>query len=70
MGVSDPIIENGQFVFIRIIEVLPPQPKKLNETRGAAISDYQKYLEEEWIKSLKEKYKVEINEEALYSLNN
>lgn len=70
VGVSDPIIEDGQFVFIRVIEVLPPQPKKLNETRGAAISDYQKYLEEEWIKSLKQKYKVEINEEALYSLNN
>ena len=68
VGVSQPIIEDGKFVFVRIKEVIPVGDKELNETRGAVISDYQKYLEEEWIKSLKAKYKVEMNKEAIYSL--
>ena len=68
LGVSQPLIEDGKFVFVRIKELIPAGNKELKETRGAAISDYQKYLEEEWVKSLKSKYKVEINKEAVYSL--
>lgn len=68
IGVSQPLIENGKFVFVRIKEVIPSGNKELNDTRGSVISDYQKYLDEEWIKSLKSKYKVEINKEAVYSL--
>ncbi|MDA9262184.1 peptidyl-prolyl cis-trans isomerase [bacterium] len=68
VGVSQPIIENGKFVFVRIKAIIPPGNKELNDTRGTVISDYQKYLDEEWIKSLKAKYKVEIDKEAVYSL--
>ncbi|MEN8929340.1 MAG: peptidylprolyl isomerase [Flavobacteriales bacterium] len=68
IGVSQPLIEDGKFVFVRVKEILPPAAKELKETRGAAISDYQQYLEKEWVKSLKSKYKVEINKDALYSL--
>jgi len=35
--------------------------KKLENNRGAVISDYQTYLEEEWVKELQEKYKVKFN---------
>lgn len=42
--------------------------KPLDATRGAAISDYQNYLEEKWIKKLRRKYKVKINDEILESL--
>jgi peptidyl-prolyl cis-trans isomerase SurA len=68
LGVSQPIIENGKFVFVRIKGLIPSGNKELKDTRGTVISDYQKYLEEEWIKSLKSKYKVEINKDAVYSL--
>lgn len=68
VGVSQPVLEDGKFVFVRIKELIPAGNKELKETRGAVISDYQKYLEEEWVKSLKSKYKVEINKEAVYSL--
>ncbi|XKW97366.1 hypothetical protein R8G64_02430 [Tenacibaculum maritimum] len=30
-------------------------PKKLRQIRGIVMSDYQKYLEEEWVKGLKQK---------------
>ena len=50
---------------VKIKEVLPPQPKVFNEARGIATADYQSFLEEEWIKQLKEKYPVVINHEVL-----
>ena len=36
--------------------------KTFEEAKGLAISDYQTYLEKEWIKSLKQKYPVTINQ--------
>ena len=36
---------------------------------GFIISDYQNYLESEWIKQLKEKYPVKVNRELLSRIN-
>ena len=41
--------ENG---LVRILEVLQPSPQPLNEIRGLVISEYQKKLEEDWMKEL------------------
>lgn len=68
LGVSEPIMNDGKFIFIRVFEIMEPQEKLLKETRGAVISDYQNYLEKEWIKSLKETYKVSVNEKAVNDL--
>ncbi len=40
-------------------------PESYKDIRGPVTADYQNYLEEEWIKSLKNKYKVTINQEVL-----
>ena len=48
-----------------INEVLKPEPKQLNEVRGLVTSDYQNYLEKEWVENLKSNYKVTVNNEAL-----
>lgn len=42
--------------------------KPLNEIRGQVIADYQQSLEDEWIKKLKEKYSIKINENELNKL--
>jgi len=42
-----------------------PDPKKLDVARGQITSDYQEFLESEWLKSLKEKYPVSINQDLL-----
>jgi peptidyl-prolyl cis-trans isomerase SurA len=39
--------------------------KTLNDARGIYISDYQNYLEQEWLKSLKNKYKIKVNKRLL-----
>lgn len=67
-GVSGlgPVIENEETsTFVLIKGKRSPEPKKLDEARGQVTSDYQEYLEAEWLKSLKEKYPVTINQDLL-----
>ncbi len=67
-GTSEVIEINGQFVVVRIKEVLPPSVKPLNEVRGLVTSDYQQFLERNWINDLENKYQVVINRETFNSI--
>ena len=67
-GVSEFKLKDGKFHFVKINELLPAGNKELKETRGHVISDYQNYLEKEWVKELNEKYSIEIFYDAIYSL--
>jgi peptidyl-prolyl cis-trans isomerase SurA len=49
-------------------DVIPPGEKEYNEAKGAVTSDYQNYLEEQWLEELEEKHTVSINTEVLYNL--
>ena len=64
-GIGKPYRKNGKTSFVIIREILEPEPKKLDETRGQVISDYQDHLEDRWVQKLREKYTVEVNEELL-----
>ena len=67
-GVSGPgqVIDNEETsTFVIVKGDRSPEPKKLDEARGKVTSDYQEYLEAEWLKSLKEKYPVTINQDLL-----
>lgn len=68
LGVSKTIEWKGNTVFVQIMELIPPQQKELNECRGLVISDYQNYLEDIWVKELKQKYPVKINSEVLNAI--
>lgn len=59
---------DSTFKVVRIKERLTPMPKKLNEARGAYISDYQQYLDKKWIESLRRKYTIEVNTSYLQKL--
>ena len=52
-------------VIVCIREVRKPEQKTLKEARGLVTSDYQVELEQNWVKTLKEKYPVKINESVL-----
>ena len=59
------IIDEGRVNYI-VIEVMKnPEAKTLNEVRGLVISEYQNFLEDEWVGSLKSKYPVKINDKEL-----
>lgn len=61
-------LENDKVEFLVVDALLNPEPKKLNETRGYVISDYQGFLEKEWIKGLKQKYAIAVNKEVFNTL--
>lgn len=42
--------------------------KNFDEARGQVIADYQQYLENEWIKTLRAKYTVKVNEDEIKKL--
>jgi peptidyl-prolyl cis-trans isomerase SurA len=39
-------------------------PQVYSDERGQVTTDYQDYLEKEWVKTLREKYPVVLNEEV------
>ncbi|WP_205501795.1 peptidylprolyl isomerase [Rufibacter psychrotolerans] len=62
------LTQDGRSIWIRIDQVEAPAPKKLSETRGLVISDYQNHLEQEWIKELRQKYPVSVNQPEVQKL--
>jgi peptidyl-prolyl cis-trans isomerase SurA len=59
---------DGSVTFIEFVKVMEPMPKSLAEARGLITADYQTYLEQEWIKELRGKYKVEVNKEVFNTI--
>ncbi len=59
---------DGSYSFIKIEDILPPQPKTLEEARGYVVADYQDKLEAEWVEQLRKKYEVKVNEEVFRKL--
>jgi peptidyl-prolyl cis-trans isomerase SurA len=57
-------LEDYPYTFIvgKILEHLPESP---NDVKSVVIGDYQEYLEVEWVKELRSKYKVQINKDIL-----
>ena len=54
--------KDGRVYYSVITKIDAARMKTFEEAKGLAISDYQTYLEKEWIKSLKQKYPVTINQ--------
>ena len=53
---------------LNILKKFVAEPKKLDDIKGIAISDYQNFLEKKWINDLKQKYPVQVNEDILKSI--
>lgn len=59
---------DGRYYAIIVNQSLPAGPKALGDARGQATSDYQNYLEKQWIEQLRQQYPVKINEEEVTKL--
>ncbi len=69
-GISKIEEHNDKFQFVIIHNVLKSMPKKLEEIKGLAISDYQNYLDSEWVNKLRKQYQVVVNDDILNELKN
>ena len=67
-GANKPIFANGKWYLFFVKEKLVTRTKEFNEAEGIIVSGYQSFLEESWLRSLKEKYNIEINYDILYSI--
>lgn len=67
-GINPIYAFNGKYYVVRAVEILEPGPKKFDEAKGAITSDYQNFLEVEWLKEISGKHKIVVNEDVLYSL--
>ena len=63
LGVSDLIYDNQNVKIVYIEDIVAPQVKELNEAKGLITSDYQNFLEIQWLAELKEKYHFRYNYE-------
>jgi peptidyl-prolyl cis-trans isomerase SurA len=60
--------KDGRYYAVTIDKVLPAGPKTLAEARGQATSDYQTYLEKEWIAQMRAARPVKVNEAEVNKL--
>lgn len=68
LGVSKVYLEGGNYMVYNVTTITEESYKVLEEVKGLVISDYQKELEQEFVKELRFKNKVIINEEVLNEL--
>ncbi len=59
---------DNSITLVQVRKVIPPTPKSLEEARGFIVSDYQEFLEKEWIRQLREKYPVSVNQDTFNTL--
>lgn len=68
LGIHEVGGNNDKIVLVQVYEVKEPAPKSLAEARGLVTSAYQNYLEEEWVKELRESYDFEVNYKVFQSI--
>ena len=59
---------DGRYYAVVVNQALPAGPKALSDARGQATSDYQTYLEKQWIEQLRQQYPVQVNEAEVNKL--
>ncbi len=63
-GISD-VTKEGDYYFVtKVNKIVPAGAKTLEECKGKAINDYQQYLEQNWVDSLKKEFTVKINQDV------
>lgn len=55
---------SGMYYLAEILNILPAGQMTLEEAKVSVLTDYQEYLEQGWIDSLKAKYPIKINEKG------
>jgi peptidyl-prolyl cis-trans isomerase SurA len=67
-GVNNTYEFDGKLYVVKVTNMLPVMKKEFSEAKGSATSDYQNFLEKNWLDSLTSKYKVKVNKKVLYNL--
>lgn len=63
-GFSEIIKQGDYYYFAKVIKVIPPGNKSLDECKGKVINDYQQYLEQNWVSELKKEFTIDIHQDV------
>lgn len=62
---TSPITKQGDYYFAtKVLKVMPPQEKTLEECKGKLVNDYQQYLEQNWVSDLKKEFTINVNKDV------
>lgn len=61
-------LNDSSYQFVLVKDIVKPEPKTLKEAKGYAVSDYQEYLEKNWLAELRQKYPIEVDQAVFRSL--
>lgn len=67
-GVYGPSEWEDGYVVIWIKDIVPPMQKTLLEAKGYATSDFQAFIEKNWVAALRDNYSIIMNEKTLRNL--
>ncbi len=67
-GVSPAYEEEKDFTIVKVHKVIPVAQKKLEETKGRVINDYQQFLEKDWTANLRKGHEIHVNERVFKKL--
>ena len=62
---KDKLVPSKDYPLSFVVGKLIAKPEDYSDVRGLVTADYQEFLEKEWIKSLRSKYAVNVNDEIL-----
>lgn len=63
-GVSNIVSKDKYFFVVNVLDEKPAGAKELSECKGKVISDYQQYLESNWVNELKKEFNIAINKDV------
>lgn len=65
---NQPVLDKGKGQLYLIREVIPAGHYELNEIKGRVTADYQDYLDQEWIRSLRKQSKIKVYKKRVAAL--
>ena len=69
-GVTSIVSKDQYFFVVNISDVKSAGAKELSECKGKVISDYQQYLENNWVDELKKEFTIKVNQDVFAKVKN
>ena len=69
-GVTNIIAKDQYFFVVNVTDIKPAGVKELSECKGKVISDYQQFLENNWVDELKSEFTIKINTDVFSKVKN
>jgi peptidyl-prolyl cis-trans isomerase SurA len=68
LGLCEDVIDHDQVFVVQFKEILAPSVKSMEEARELITSEYQEFLEREWIRSLRSQHTFTVNKDLLHTV--